>query len=241
MDENRAVELRIAVKSVQQHAVEKLRGAILDGFFKPGDRLVETDLCARLGISRPSLREALRSLESEGLIELIPNRGPQVPVLTWTKAEEIYRVRALLEGEAAALCAKRANPEQIEGMRRALADFEQAVRKEDSARRLSATAEFYRIMQQAAGNTLVDELLRRLLARINMLRAQSMSRAGRAAFSAKEMRAIFQAISKGDSRAARKAAETHVKNASQAARVMVESAEAERKITPPKRQKDKQK
>jgi len=237
----RRVELRIAVKSVQQHAVEKLRGAILDGFFKPGDRLVETDLCARLGISRPSLREALRSLESEGLIELIPNRGPQVPVLTWTKAEEIYRVRALLEGEAAALCAKRANPEQIDGLRRALADFEQAVRKEDSARRLSATAEFYRIMQQAAGNTLVDDLLRRLLARINMLRAQSMSRAGRAAFSAKEMRAIFQAISKGDSRAARKAAETHVKNASQAARVMVESAGAAGKAALPKRKKEKQK
>jgi DNA-binding GntR family transcriptional regulator len=235
------VELRIAVKSVQQHAVEKLRAAILSGFFKPGDRLVEMDLCARLGVSRPSIREALRSLESEGLIEIIPNRGPQVPVLTWQQADEIYRVRALLEGEAAALCAKRANPEQIEGMRHALTDFARAVRKEDSARRLSATAEFYRIMQEAAGNLLIDELLRRLLARINMLRAQSMSRAGRAKFSFKEMRAMFQAISKGDSRAARKAAEAHVKNASLAARLMVESAEADRKITPLKRPKDKQK
>jgi DNA-binding GntR family transcriptional regulator len=235
-----AVELRIAVKSVQQHAVEKLRGAILSGFFKPGDRLVETDLCTRLGISRPSVREALRSLESEGLIEIIPNRGPQVPVLTWEKAEEIYRVRALLEGEAAALCAKRANPKQVEGMRQALADFELAVRSEDSARRLSATADFYRIMQEAAGNTLIDELLRRLLARINMLRAQSMSRAGRAAYSFKEMRAMFQAISKRDSRAARKAAETHVKNASHAARLMMQSAPAGGNVTRLRR-KEKQK
>jgi DNA-binding GntR family transcriptional regulator len=236
-----AVELRIAVKSVQQHAVEKLRAAILSGFFKPGDRLIEMELCARLGISRPSIREALRSLESEGLIEIIPNRGPQVPVLTWHQAEEIYRVRALLEGEAAALCAKRARPEQIEGMRQALADFEHAVRNEDSVRRLSATAEFYRIMQEAAGNNLIDELLRRLLARINMLRAQSMSRAGRAKFSFKEMRAMFQAISKGDSRAARKAAETHVKNASLAAHLTVKNAEAERKVTPLRRQKVKNK
>jgi DNA-binding GntR family transcriptional regulator len=233
------VELKIAVKSVQQQAVETLRAGILSGFFKPGDRLVEMDLCARLGISRPSLREALRSLESEGLIEIIPNRGPQVPVLTWAQAEEIYRVRALLEGEAAALCAKRARPEQIEGMRQALDDFERAVRNEDGARRLSATADFYRMMQEAAGNTLIEELLRRLLARINMLRAQSMSRASRAKFSFKEMDAIFKAISKGDSRAARKAAETHVKNASHAARVMVESAEAERKISRPKREKEK--
>jgi DNA-binding GntR family transcriptional regulator len=229
------------VKSVQQQAVETLRAGILSGFFKPGDRLVEMDLCARLEISRPSLREALRSLESEGLIEIIPNRGPQVPVLTWGQAEEIYRVRALLEGEAAALCAKRARPEQIEGMRQALADFERAVRNEDSAHRLSATADFYRIMQEAAGNTLIEELLRRLLARINMLRAQSMSRAGRAKFSFREMRTMFRAISKGDSRAARKAAETHVKNASHAARVMVKSAEAERKSSPPKREKEKEK
>ncbi len=235
------MELRIAVKSVQQHAVEKLRAAILSGFFKPGDRLIEMDLCARLGISRPSIREALRSLESEGLIEIIPNRGPQVPVLTWAQAEEIYRVRALLEGEAAALCAKHATSEQIDGMRQALAAFESAVRNEDGARRLSATGEFYRIMQQAAGNTLIDELLRRLLARINMLRAQSMSRAGRATFSFKEMRAIFQAISKGNSRAARKAAETHVKNASHAARLMVESGEPDRKRERPRPQKEKQK
>jgi DNA-binding FadR family transcriptional regulator len=74
-----------------------------------------------------------------------------------------------------------------------------------------------------------------------MLRAQSMSRAGRANFSFKEMRAMFQAISKGDSRAARKAAETHVKNASLAARSMVASAEARPKITPLKRHKGKQK
>ncbi len=232
------MELRIAIKSVQQQAVEKLRAAILTGFFKPGDRLIEMDLCARLGISRPSIREALRSLESEGLIEIIPNRGPLVPVLTWVQAEEIYRVRALLEGEAAALCAKRASPEQIEGMRQALADFERAVRNEDSARRLSATADFYRMMQEAAGNKLIDELLRRLLARINMLRAQSMSRAGRTKFSFKEMRAMFQAISKGDSRGARKAAEIHVKNASHAARLMFENVE-QRTIAPTKRRKEK--
>lgn len=225
----------MAVKSVQQHALEKLRGAILSGLFKPGDRLVEMTLCSQLGISRPSIRETLRSLESEGLIEIIPNCGPRVPVLTWRQAEEIYCVRALLEGEVATLCAKRAQPEQIEGMRQALVHFERAVRDDDSAHRLSATADFYRIMQEAAGNNLIGELLRRLLARINMLRAQSMSRAGRAKFSLKEMRTILQAISKGDSRSARKAAETHVKNASLAARLMIEGTEAQRTVAARKR------
>lgn len=228
------MELRVSVQTVRQQAAEKLRAAILAGLFKPGDRLVETDLCTRLGVSRPSLREALRSLEAEGLINIIPNRGPQIPVLTWKQAEEIYQVRALLEGEAAALCAKKAKREHIEGMRAALLGFEQAVRDDDSAKRLSTTAEFYRMMQEGAGNGLIDELLQRLVARINFLRAQSMSRVGRAKFSLREMRAIFQAISRGDSKAARGAAEIHVKNASAAARVTFETQAVATRGTPRK-------
>ena len=218
------MELRVAVQSVQQQAAEKLRAAILAGLFKPGDRLVEADLCAQLGVSRPSVREALRSLEAEGLVNIVPNRGPQIPVLTWDQAEEIYQVRALLEGEAAALCAKRGTRDHVDGMRMALAAFEKAVRQDDGAGRLSATAEFYRIMQKGAGNSLIDSLLQRLMARINFLRAQSMSRAGRAKFSLREMRAIFQAIAKGDGKAARKAAELHVRNAAAAARDTFEAS-----------------
>lgn len=232
------MDLRIAIKSVQQQAVEKLRAAILAGVFKPGDRLIEADLCARLGVSRPSVREALRSLEAEGLVTIIPNRGPQIPVLTWEQAAEIYRVRALLEGEAAALCAARATPEQLEELRAALDLFGKAVHAGDSARRLSATAEFYRLMQEAAGNTLIDDLLRRLLARINFLRAQSMSRRARAHSSLREMRAILEAIVKGDAEAARRAAEHHVENASEAARAALTPARAagrdRPKVAPPR-------
>ncbi|MFZ0839565.1 MAG: GntR family transcriptional regulator [Xanthobacteraceae bacterium] len=212
------MELRVSIQSVHQQTAEKLRAAILAGVFRPGDRLIEADLCGRLGISRPSLREALRSLEAEGLIVIVPNRGPQVPVLTWSQAEEIYRVRALLEGEAAALCARCATGADRQSMRAALQAFERAVQTGDPASRLSATADFYRAMLRGSGNGLIEELLQRLVARINFLRAQSMSRAGRAKFSAKEMRAIYLAIAKGDSRAARKAAQAHVKNAEDAAR-----------------------
>jgi DNA-binding GntR family transcriptional regulator len=216
------MELRVSVQSVQQQAVEKLRTAILAGVFKPGDRLIEADLCRRTGVSRPSLREALRSLESEGLIIIVPNRGPQIPVLTWEQAEQIYQVRALLEGEAAALCARHGTRQHHEEMRAALTAFEKAVRNNDGAIRLSATAEFYRILQRGSGNAVIDDLLQRLVARVNFLRAQSMSQAGRAKFSLREMRAIFQAIVDGDSRAARKAAELHVRNASTVLRTMFE-------------------
>ena len=221
-DGSYVLELRVSIQSVHQQAAEKLRAAILAAVFSPGDRLIEADLCRRLGISRPSLREALRSLEAEGLIVIVPNRGPQIPVLTWAQAEEIYQVRALLEGEAAALCAKHASEADRQTMRAALTAFERAVQKGDPSSRLSATADFYRAMLRSSGNALIEELLQRLVARINFLRAQSMSRAGRAKFSAKEMRAIFMAIAKGDGRAARKAAQNHVKNAETAARDILE-------------------
>ena len=132
-------------------------------------------------------------------------------------------MRALLEGEAAALCAKHGTRQHHEEMRAALAAFEKAVRNNDNARRLSATAEFYRIMQRGSGNAVIEDLLQRLLAQVNFLRAQSMSQAGRAKVSGREMRAIFLAIVDGDSRAARKAAEFHVKNASVAARMTFEA------------------
>ena len=95
------LNLRISPRTVQRETVDKLRLAIFSGLFQPGSRLIESQLCTQLGISRPSLREALRSLEAERLIEIVPNRGPSIPALSWEVATAIYEVRELLEVEAA--------------------------------------------------------------------------------------------------------------------------------------------
>ena len=84
------MDLRVSPRTVQQETVEKLRVAILAGMFQPGARLVEAELCKMLGISRPSVREALRSLEAQRLVAIVPNRGPQIPIITWEEAEQIY-------------------------------------------------------------------------------------------------------------------------------------------------------
>ncbi|MDB5606420.1 MAG: GntR family transcriptional regulator [Bradyrhizobium sp.] len=208
-----AHNLRISPKTVQQQIVEKLRGAITEGVFKPGDRLVEADLCEMLGVSRPSIREALRSLEAERLIDIIPNRGPQIPVLTWEHATEIYQVRALLEGEAAFLAAKHATAEDLKQMRASLAAFGKAIRANDMPAKVASTAEFYGHIMRICGNRIIQEILSGLLARINFLRARSMSEPGRAKFSLQEMKAIYQAIAAKNSGAARSAAIKHVENA----------------------------
>lgn len=209
--------LKVDPRTVQQEIVEKLREAILSGLFQPGDRLVEADLCASLGVSRPSLREALRSLHAERLVELVPNRGPQIPVLSWEDAQQIYSVRAMLEGEAAALCARYADAGCLEAMAAALDDFRAAVIAENPRARVEATSRFYTLLLRQAGNKVIEEIISGLLARINVLRARSMSRQGRARQSLVEMSAIMDAVRAGDPEAARRAAQHHVEEARAAA------------------------
>jgi len=205
--------LRISPKTVQQQIVEKLRGAIIEGVFKPGDRLIEADLCEMLGVSRPSIREALRSLEAERLIDIIPNRGPQIPILTWEQATEIYQVRALLEGEAAFIAANRATTEDLKQMRASLVAFGKAIRANDMQSEVGSTAEFYGHIMRICGNRIIEETLSGLRARINYLRSRSMSQPGRVKFSLQEMKEIYQAIAAKDGAAARSAAIKHVENA----------------------------
>ena len=85
--------------TLREIVLEKLRGAILNFQLMPGDRLVERDLCERLGVSRTSVREALRHLESEGLVEFADAKGPRVAIITLADACDIYELRCVLEGQ----------------------------------------------------------------------------------------------------------------------------------------------
>jgi DNA-binding GntR family transcriptional regulator len=212
------LDLRIARKTVQQEVADKLRQAILSGVFAPGHRLVEAELCEALGVSRSSLREALRCLQAEHLIEIIPNRGPHVPVLAWEDAEEIYEVRELLEGEAAARCAARMDEGGIADLKSRLEAFHRAVIEEDTTSLIHAAAAFYEIILSNCGNKIIVQVQAGLLARISYLRTRSMSLPGRAMKSHEEMTAIFQAIASGNAQEARRSAMKHVANARSSAK-----------------------
>jgi GntR family transcriptional regulator, trigonelline degradation regulator len=219
------IDLRVSPKTVQRQAADKLRSAIVAGMFKPGDRLVEADLCTLLGVSRPSVREALRSLEAEKLVALTPNRGFFVPTLSWNEAEEIYKVRALLESEAAALFTTRAASADLKTMRAALSEFRGSIKSDDRILQVTSTRQFYEPILSRCGNRIIQEILHGLMARITFLRARSMSRAGRAKFSLREMTKIFDAIKSGDAEKARAAAREHVENACVAARLAYDEIE----------------
>lgn len=220
-----ALDLRVAPRTVQQEVVEKIRHAILSGVFQPGSRLVESQLCGSLGVSRPSLREALRSLQAERLVEIVPNRGPQIPVLSWRDAEEIYEVRELLEGEAAARCVDNISDADIERLSESLEAFRRASRRNDSIERIDTATDFYAIILRNCGNKIIEQVEAGLLARVNFLRARSMSLPERGKASYEEMRAIFLAIKKRDAKKAREAARKHVVNARNSAKKAFEKIE----------------
>lgn len=207
------MDLKISPKTVQLETARKLREAIMIGHFKPGERMVETSLCEKLGVSRTSLRETLRMLAAEKLIVMTPNRGPSVAIISPEEADQIYHVRAILEGEMAALAAKRVKDADVAEMHTALKHFEEAVAASDTLTRLSATTDFYEIIIRTSGNHIIGDLIHGLHARINFLRARTMASPGRPHHSVREMTTLYQAIAERDVRAARAAAVAHVQAA----------------------------
>src|SRR5437773_11171615 len=88
------------VPTVRSMVAQKLREAIMSGRLKPGQRLIERELCEMTGVSRPSIREALRLLEADGLVHTVPHRGPVVSPLRLEEARQLYPARAVLQGLA---------------------------------------------------------------------------------------------------------------------------------------------
>jgi DNA-binding GntR family transcriptional regulator len=217
------MDLRVSPRTVLSETTEKLRKAIMSGYFKPGGRLVEADLCREMRVSRTSVREALRRLEAEKLVTIVPNKGPSVALIGWTEAKDIYDVRALLEGEAAALFAARGTAEEFVKLRKALDDLDRAVSKRDPIERLRAKGAIYDVILFGCRNELIRELLEGLFARITFLRGRSMSRPGRIAHTQRELRRMYLAILKRKPEAARRAAVEHVRAACRAAQEVFEA------------------
>ncbi len=204
--------------TVREHAEARLREAIVEGRLAPGERLVERELCEALGISRPSLREALRCLASEGLISIVAHRGPTVAQITHAQAAEIFTVREALEGMAARLLAARRDPLAIEQMRQALKTLQRIDAGRVARSQLVATkAHFYDALFGGCGNDTLARTMQQLLARISLLRRTSFSRPNRLPHSIAEINAIVEAIDAGDEEGAEQAARLHVRRARAAA------------------------
>eukprot|EP01035_Chromulina_nebulosa_P009628 gene9628-12993_t len=148
---------------------DKIRLAIAEGRFRPGQRLVERELCDSLGVGRTSVREALRQLEAEGLITTIPHRGPTVSTITYEEAEQLYKVRALLESFAGQEFAERGSAAELAALQKAVQRFEEAAGSPDKSQLIKAKTEFYQCLMDGSGNVFVKQMLTGLHNRISLL------------------------------------------------------------------------
>lgn len=212
-------------QTLREIVQERLREAIIEGHFKPGERLVERPLCDQLGVSRTVIRETIRYLEAEGLVEILPNKGPIVAPMSWVDAQQIYDIRLLLETSAAADCAEKTSPELANHLNLALAELESAFDDGTPKALFKATTGFYKVIFEEAGHLIAWEIVQRLNGRISRLRVMTLSTSDRHVSGHSHMKAICDAIIKGDVKATRNAVEAHLKDASSIAKRLLESTE----------------
>ncbi|MQB07926.1 GntR family transcriptional regulator [Agrobacterium tumefaciens] len=198
---------------------DTLRQAISDGRFKPGERLVERELCEMLGVGRTSVREALRQLDAEGMITSYPHRGLFVSTINYDEAAQLYAIRALLEGFAGQQFAENGTATEISTLQAAVSEFEVAATEGVGSQLISAKNAFYNCLMDGSKNVFVRQTLTPLHNRINLLRMTSMTQPGRLAHSISEINEIAEAIKNRNGPLAAAACRRHV---NEAAKVVLE-------------------
>jgi len=214
---NTLEKINKAPQTLRDIVQERMRAAIIEGHFAPGERLVERPLCDQLGVSRTVIRETIRFLEAEGLVEIIPNRGPIVATFDWDQAKQIYDIRRQLEASAAAACATSQNADFPVQLGAALRALEATMNDTTWTELLQASTRFYEIIFKEAGHSVAWDIVQRLNGRISRLRALTLSSTDRKQPGIAHMTTIHNAILSKDPKAARRAVDAHIDDASQTA------------------------
>jgi DNA-binding GntR family transcriptional regulator len=205
----------LAPRALYQEVAERLREQIYARALAPGSWVDEMKLCGELGISRTPLREALKVLATEGLVTMKVRRGAYVTEVSSDDVAQVYHLLALIESDAAAAVATRANDEQRAELAKLHARLEAQVRRRTE---FFATNEaFHMALLEMAGNRWAMQMVTDLRKVMKLNRHHSLFKQGRLAQSLAEHRALMQAITARDSAAARKLMRQHFDNGRQAA------------------------
>jgi DNA-binding GntR family transcriptional regulator len=195
-------KLRRSTAPLRELALEELREAIIAGRLAPGARLIERELIAMLEVSRTVVREALRQLQSEGLIAEDAKKGMVVRNLGVAEARDLYAIRALLEGLAARLFVEHAEPAQVKRLADSLERTAEAYRHGDPRRILRVKNQFYECLFAGAGSEALSSMLAMLHARISRWRSVGLGHPNRSPNRSREsvrnLRALLAAIERRD-------------------------------------------
>lgn len=194
---------------------ETLRDAIRKGVLKPGERLMEIQLAEELGVSRTPVREAIRKLELEGYVIMMPRRGTYVANLSIRDVNEVFEIRTSLDSLASGLAAERITDEELERLQRLLVLIGGYIETNNMDKIVETDTEFHDLLYQASRNTRLVGIIFNLREQLTRFRATSMSFPGRLKATLEEHRRIVEAIAQGDVKEAQLAAEDHMEKSEQ--------------------------
>ncbi len=189
-----------------------LRKAILTGELKPGERLMEIHLANRLGVSRTPIREAIRKLELEGLVTMIPRRGAEVAQITEKSMKDVLEVRRALDALCAELACDRISEEEMGKLEEACAGFEKATRTGDTTAIAKADVALHDIIVAATGNRRLVQLVNNLAEQMYRYRFEYIKDESQHERLVEEHRIIYESIRVKDREAAAAAAKMHIDN-----------------------------
>lgn len=199
-------------KPLREVIFNTLREAIIVGELKPGERLMEVQLAEKMGVSRTPVREAIRKLELEGLVEMLPRKGAHVADLSVKDIMDVLEVRSTLDGLASSLSAARITEEEVRELKHVQTQFIGYVEKENLQGSIKKDVEFHDIIYRSSRNDKLMQITNNLREQIQRFRVIYIKDYSSTKELIREHAEIFDAISRRDSDAARQAAQRHIKN-----------------------------
>ena len=189
-----------------------LRQAILKGELKPGERLMEIALAERLGVSRTPIREAMRKLEQEGLVVMIPRRGAQVANITEKDLNDVLEVRMALENLSIENACKKMTEEQLAELKKAAKVFEATMEEGNLVKLAEADVAFHEVIYQSSDNCRLNQVLNNLREQIYRYRVEYLKEEETRKLLVKEHDEIYEAIRNRDVKTAQEISYQHIEN-----------------------------
>lgn len=204
---------------------QTLRGAILKGDLKPGERLMELQLASKLGVSRTPIREAIRMLEQEGLAVTIPRKGAEVAKMTEKDMEDVLEIRLSLEGLAVRLSCEKITPVTLQELKVAMEDFEEKTKTGQFVEMAKSDVKFHEILYKASNNPKLQQLLSNLREQMYRYRVEYLKDDGIYPRLIEEHQKMYNALKAKDQELAVSYVEKHLHNQAEAVKKIIREQE----------------
>ena len=209
-------------KPLRELVFESLREAIISGKLAAGERLMEIQMAEEMGVSRTPVREAIRKLELEGLVVMIPRKGAYIAGLSLKDIADVFEIRSALEGLAAELAAERITDNELEDLERHLVKISEESETGDLDKVVATDTDFHSLIYKASRNQRLSQIINNLREQIQRFRTTSLSYPGRMKAAVEEHRKIVEALSMRDGELARRLAFEHIENAESSMMSMIQ-------------------